>query len=209
MKEWSWNNGDGRRGREARCVVVDAVGNVHDFVGKDILGVVKVMGSDYEKAGKWSNHTYRCISPENVTPVIWRQDWNTGETFPQDTWEEAFMWLASIAPRAEFESFVSYVRKYFPKAASKFDNNAAALAEFEKFEKIDDVVISFGCPTNRQIREGWWDAPKTQDGVTVAPGSNGWSNPVVIEPAGAVVLSSVHTRGMHGGYYKIRVAIAV
>jgi hypothetical protein len=99
------------------------------------------------------------------------------------------------------------VRENYQKAAEKFDANAAALAEMSAIEDVKDVVVSFGNPTNRQIAEGWWDAPKSQNGVTVAPGKDGWGNPVVVEPEGAVVLSSVHTRGMHGGYYQIRVAL--
>lgn len=129
--KWQWNDGQGSRNRQARCFVVAPSGEVHRFTGQDIPGVVKVLGSDYEKRGKWSNSTYRCISPAGTVSLSWRQDWDTGETFPQDTWEEAFEWLAAQAPQAKFKSFETLVRQEFGKIATKFDENKAALKSFE------------------------------------------------------------------------------
>ena len=77
----------------------------------------------------------------------------------------------------------------------------------------ETVVISFGSPTNRAIREGYWSSPKSgqvSDGrkVVVEPGNGGdWSNPVVIEPEGTKVLSSRYSPGMHGGYYTVEVVV--
>jgi len=127
---WTWNNGQGSRGRQARCFVIAPDGNVYRFTGQDIPGIVKVLGRDYEKRGKWSNSTYRCISPAGVVSVSWMQDWDTGATFPQDTWEEAFEWLATQAPQANFESFESLVRQEFSETATKFDENKKAMLEF-------------------------------------------------------------------------------
>jgi len=129
--KWQWNDGQGSRNRQARCFVVAPDGEVHRFTGQDIPGVVRVLGSDYEKRGKWSNSTYRCVSPAGTISVSWMQDWGTGETFPQDTWEEAFEWLAAQSPQAKFESFEALVRQEFGKIAAKFDENRAALKSFE------------------------------------------------------------------------------
>lgn len=208
MKNWTWNNGQKSRGRQPRCIIVAPTGEVHRFTGADIAGVVKVLGSDYTKQGKWSNSTYRCISPDGAVEVSWYQDWDTGETFPQDTWSDAYSWLIERAPRADYDSFMAYVRENFPKVANKFDTNAVAIAEFENISDTTEITINFGNPTNRQIRDGWWDAPKSQDGVTIAPSEDtGWYNPVIVEPKNAVILSSVHRRGMHGGYYSVKVVL--
>jgi hypothetical protein len=128
--EWTWNDGRGNRGRCPRCFVVSPVGEVFRFTGQDIPDLVKVLGCDYEKCGKWSNSTYRCLSPSGATPISWRQDWDTGETFPQDSWEEAFEWIEEQAPQAQFDSFEGVVRAEFPTAAQKFDDNNAAKTAF-------------------------------------------------------------------------------
>ena len=127
--KWTWNDGMGSRSRHPRCLVVDANGDIFKFTGSDIPGVVKVLGSDYNKNGKWSNSTYRCVSPKGTISVSWKQDWDTGETFPQDSWEQAFEWLKAQAPQANRESFEKIVRKEWEKAAAKFDENAQALQE--------------------------------------------------------------------------------
>lgn len=127
--EWTWNDGMGHRSRSPRCLVVAPNGDIHRFTGSSIPGVVKVLGSDYVKNGKWSNSTYRCVSPIGTVPVSWEQDWDTGETFPQDSWDAAFAWLKSHAPHASRKAFEEIVRKEWEKAAAKFDENAKALQE--------------------------------------------------------------------------------
>lgn len=128
--KWKWNDGMGSRRRRARCFVVANNGDVHWFDGKDIPGVVKVLGEKYEANGKWSNTDYRCISPYGTVPVCWMQDWDTGETFTQDTWEEAFDHFIKKAPNANFESFEKVIREKLNKIAVKFDSNRAAIEEF-------------------------------------------------------------------------------
>ena len=127
--EWTWNDGMGSRSRYPRCLVVAPNGDIHNFTGSDIPGVVKVLGRDYHKNGKWSNSTFRCVSPKGTVTISWKQDWDTGETFPQDSWEAAFDWLKSHAPQASRKAFEEIVRKEWKKAAAKFDENAKALEE--------------------------------------------------------------------------------
>lgn len=128
--KWTWNDGQGRRGRQPRCFVVAPTGEVSRFEGRDIPGVVKVLGSDFTKNGKWSNSTFRCISPAGTVQVSWDQDWDTGETFPQDSWEAAYGWLVERAPHASRESFEAVVREKFSQAADKFDANRDAVSQF-------------------------------------------------------------------------------
>lgn len=127
--EWRWNDGMGSRSRYPRCMVIAPDGNVHWFAGSSIPGVVKVLGSDYEKNGKWSNSTYRCVSPAGTIIISWMQDFGTGRTFTQDTWEESFAWLQKQAPHANFTSFEAVVRANVPKHAARCDENDAAMRE--------------------------------------------------------------------------------
>ena len=113
-----------------RCLVVDPVGGIHKFTGVDVPGVVRVLGQDYQKNGKWSNSTYRCASPAGSVPIAWMQDWGTGETWPQDSYDAAFAWVAAKAPHADRASFEAYIRAAWPKYAAKWDESAAALASF-------------------------------------------------------------------------------
>src|SRR3989344_3705537 len=93
-----------------------------------------------------------------------------------------------------------------------------ALATETEGAATEVVVISFGSPTNRAIREGYWKKSKSSqssDGrrVTVEPGMGEygaeWGKPVVVEPERAKVLSSRHTPGMHNGYWTIEVAVPI
>jgi len=133
MKNWSWNDKLGHRSRCPRCVIITNKGDVVRFEGNDIKGIVKVLGSSFIKNGKWSNTTYRCISPDGTHVVSWKQDWENGETFPQDSWEDAFEWLKNQIEIEDviinFDSFKECVRTNWVKSAHKFDENAAAIEE--------------------------------------------------------------------------------
>lgn len=128
--EWSWNDGIGNRSRRPRCLVVAQNGDVHRFTGQSIPDVVKVLGSDYKKNGKWSNSTFRCISPPGTINISWRQDWETGETFTQDRWHEIKEWLLEDAPHAKFEQLKDIIMNDFPKVVERLNENEKAFAEF-------------------------------------------------------------------------------
>jgi hypothetical protein len=104
------------------------------------------------------------------------------------------------------------VRTHFRTTAERLDAVEAFAAKASE-AVTETVTVSFGGPTRRQIREGYWSLPKsakTSDGrtVTVAPGPDGrWAHPVVVEPEGARVVDSRHTPGMHGGYWTVEVAV--
>jgi hypothetical protein len=128
--EWSWNNGIGSRSRRPRCLVLAPNGDIHRFTGQSIAGVVKVLGSDYKKNGKWSNSTFRCISPPGTVTISWKQDWETGETFGQDYWREVEEWLLKYAKHADFEQLVTIIRDAWPKIATRLDENESATVAF-------------------------------------------------------------------------------
>jgi hypothetical protein len=120
------------RGRRPIAVLVTADGQPHRFTGASIPGVCHAVAVAYQKNGKWSNSTYELHHHDTTAFVSWFQDWDTGETWPQASWEEAYRFLAQKAPALKPELFAAFVRQHWPKAAEKFDGVAAAEAEFGK-----------------------------------------------------------------------------
>jgi len=127
---WEWNDGIGHRGREPLCLIVDPAGEPLWFEGKDVPGVVRVLGTSYEKNGKWSNTTYRCVSPPGTVPIAWKQDWETGKAFPQDSWEEVSEWAEGTAPHIRHKSLCREIRNKFPAVAERLDGNKKITEEF-------------------------------------------------------------------------------
>jgi hypothetical protein len=127
-----WNDGIMSRGRRPIAVLVTADGQPHRFTGTSIPGVCHAVHVGYEKKGKWSNSTYELLHHDTTAFVSWYEDWDTGEVWPQSSWEEAYRFLATKAPALKPELFAAFVRQHWPKAAEKFDAVAAAEAEFGK-----------------------------------------------------------------------------
>ena len=108
-------------------MVVAPDGAIHRFVGEPIDGLVHVLGRGLCQAGKWSSVTYRVVSPRGTVPIKWHQSFEEGLFWPQDFWGEAFEWILERAPHADQASFEALVRKEWPAAAKKFDENEAAV----------------------------------------------------------------------------------
>jgi hypothetical protein len=127
-----WNDGIMSRGRSPVAVLVTVDGQPHRFTGRSIPGVCHAVQTGYEKKGKWSNSDYEILHHDTTAFVSWFQDWDTGETWPQSSWEEAYRFLATKAPTLKPGLFDAFVRQHWPRAAEKFDAVAAAEAEFSK-----------------------------------------------------------------------------
>lgn len=132
----TWNNGQGSRDRQSRCVLVTPDGNVHQFTGASIPGVCHAVELDYRKNGKWSNSTYQIEHAETTAVVQWSDDWDTGRVFPQPSWEAGYFWLAERAPMLTREGFEAYIRAVsrpdsrYHDAAQRWDVAREAEAEF-------------------------------------------------------------------------------
>jgi len=217
--EIQWTNQIGARDREPWLLLVkgDAVVAFH---GEDIPGLVVVRGTDSEKNGKWSCTTFRLQLAGGVRHIAGRDGWETsrfveglastmGVKTP-DTWAEVAHAMGISVPAA-----MDFLRGWRPKAAAKLDEVEQSLAALDAAAGDADAVtitVSFGSPTNRAIREGFWDAPKSIPGTTgeirlISP-SRGWKegNIEIIGVSGTV-LSVRHSAGMHGGYYAVQVAV--
>lgn len=224
-QEMTWSNGRGSRGRMPWLLfVLQGEDKVLVFEEKNIPGVVAIRGSDYTKNGKWSHDTYRLVVADGVRAISGRSGWETG-LFAEgigdavgkptpDTWPAMAECLGVSVPAA-----MSFLRAWKPGAAQKIDQVEATLAALEEAEEeaaeendTQIVTVSFGSPSNRGAREGYWEMPKSIPGyeaeIRLIDPAEGWGekNITVVGIAGTV-LSVTHSAGYHGGYYAVRVAI--
>lgn len=136
MTETKWNNMQGNRDRKAWLLVVTSDA-VTAFVGAHIPGKVAVLGEDREKAGKWSNSTFRLKVADNVRLIAGHDGWETG-TFaeglasevgvkPPTNWAEMAAALGVPVDAAK-----AFLRAWRPKAAAKLDAAEAAVAGLGK-----------------------------------------------------------------------------
>lgn len=196
-------------------------GKVYPFKGEGIPGVVAIRGTSYRKNGKWSSTTYRLEVASGVRHICGKDGWETGRFAeglasvakggPIDLWVEMANALGVTVPAAQ-----EFLRVWRPRAAAVIDAAEAAIEELdEAVETVSDgtaeTSVSFGSPTNRVMRAGFWNWPVTVslNGETVGsvkPSEDkGWSSPLV---EGLVrVIESVHSPGYHGGSVSLRLAV--
>lgn len=215
-----WSDGIGSRGRWSFLLLIKG-DEIIAFSGETISGVVVVRGTDYTKNGKWSHTTYRLQLADGVRHIAGRSGWETGRFVEglgsavgcatPDTWADTAKALGVSVPSA-----MEFLRSWRPKAAKKLDEVEQSLAELEEVSKNETdseiVTVSFGSPSNRSIRDGYWESPKAIPGyeaeIRLTDPSGGW-NEGNIEVVGisGTVLSVKHGSGMHGGYYAVSVAV--
>lgn len=217
--ELHWNNGLGSRDRRAWLLFIKD-GTVLPFKGENIPGVCVVLGVECTRNGKWSSTTFRLEVAEDVRPLSGREGWETG-TFlegletatkirPIHLWVEIANALGVTIPKAQ-----DFLRSWRPKAAEKVDATEASLKELQdtqdlRGEDTAEVVLNFGSPTNRLMREGFWGwhvvvRVNGQIVGRVRPETDNWD---CLETEGSLsVVECVRTAGMHGGYVSLRLAV--
>lgn len=210
---YEYNDGLLPAGRLPRLYLAKG-GEVMKFTGSNIFGFCAIAKSKFEKNGKWSNNTYQIdLGPgvralHFVSPMhgVWGD--NLG------SWGEVAEKLGLPVDVAQ-----TIIRSEYKGTAERLDKlEEFALSVESQGATTETVVISFGSPTNRSIADGYWEKSKSSEAsdgriVTVEPGKNeygaDWSNPFVVVPEGAKVLSSHHKPGMHGGYWTIEVVVPI
>jgi hypothetical protein len=187
---------------------------VRKFEGNNIPGFCAIATQEYEQRGKWSNTTYTLELAPGVRALYFLSPLH-------GTWGDNLGSWGEVAEKLGLPVDVAQaiVRAEYARTAERLDKlEEFALAVEAEGKTTETVVISFGSPTNRAIKEGYWAAPKsgqTSDGQTVtvvpAEGRYGpdWNNPSVVEPEEAKVISSRHYPGMYGGYWTIEVAVPI
>lgn len=175
------------------------------FEGKSIPSVAVVLTAEYEKAGKWSNTTYRVELAKGVehyiflSPLhgIWGQEYIS--------WLEVANHLGigiNEAKRVVGEEYpVTYQR------LEDIEKISDTLPEDSDYEVI---TINFGSPTRREMSDGFWEKPKSLGDVTISlkdsDGGGGW-NIENIDVNKGKILDCTRTPGMHGGYVSVRVMV--
>lgn len=125
-----WSNRQGSRDRQAVAIIVTEDGAAVPFVGSAIPGVCAVAREGYTKNGKWSYTTFAVSHRPTTAFVSWSEDWDTGEVWPQTSWEAGFAWLAAKAPGLSMAGFDRAIRAHWPKTAGRWDAAAKAVDEF-------------------------------------------------------------------------------
>lgn len=193
------------------------------FTGQDIPGLCSVTWQSYIKNGKWSSTTYRFTLSDSARLITGHEGWGTG-TFleglqaelhpcpPIERWMDLANALGVSLPEAQ-----RFLRDYRPEEAARIDEVEAALASMMEAEDrldrdVEDITITFGAPTRRQMETGYWEAPVLvlldgQEVGRVTPGGepSGWLTPVA--QGRVAVLSATHTDGHHGGYISLRLQV--
>ena len=225
MEKFVWSDQLGPRSRKAWLLFVLGDGDeVLPFNGETIPGVVVVQDNIYEKEGKWSKTIFTLRVAEGVRPIAGRDGWDTGRfaegiatavgTAIPTTWPELSEALGVSVPSA-----MEFLRAWRPGAATRLDKVESELAELEEASAASSaedtamVTVSFGSPTNREIRDGYWESPKPIPGydgaeIRLLDPEAGWSegNLEVVGITGSV-LSVRHSAGTRGGYYAVTVAV--
>lgn len=208
--EVNYNDGRLPGGRRPRLYLARG-GQVLKFTGENIPGHCAITMAQYEQNGKWSNTTYRIELAPGVRALEFLSPMH-------GTWGDDCPSWGAVVERLglPIEAAQALVRAEYPSTAKRLDALEAFAAECEAADaQVETVIVSFGSPTNRQMEAGYWAAPKsavTADGrtVTVRPHpEKGWGEAEVLEPAGARVISSKHSPGMHGGCWSVEVAVPV
>ena len=213
---YKWSDRIGSRSRSAWLLLVTPDGKVREFTGVNIPGVVAVVGTDYEKAGKWSHTTYRLELAPGVRPIAGRDGWETGRFVeglrdavcfgrPVDRWVDVANALGVTVPEA-----MRFLREWRPKAAEALDavEEAIEAVDTAADDGAEIVSISFGGPTRRQREAGFWSWPVRvlldgQEVGRVAKDENGrWVASGRVE-----ILAKEHTSGHGGGYVSMRLAV--
>lgn len=230
MEYTFYSDRQGHRGRRPWAVVVGPGDSLVEFSESARVGV-KFIDSSHEQAGKWSHTTHRVILPPAARLVAGHMGWETNtwrEGLADATQHEVVTWLdAARALGVSVASVMAYARQYQKADAAHFDEADRKLAEADDAadaqglsETVEvEVVVSFGGPTNRAIREGFWEWPlviRDAQGQVVGHVRPDESecyhdnltryHPDPAIPA-VVVLDATHSAGYHGGYQSVRLCL--
>ncbi|MCX6737008.1 MAG: hypothetical protein NTW73_02930 [Candidatus Parcubacteria bacterium] len=193
------------------CLYLAKGGEVKKFKGENISDFCCIATEQYSKNGKWSSTTYQLELSPGVRPLYFLSPMHGTWGDDLKSWGEVVEKLSLPVDVAK-----AIIGTEFKTTANRLDKlEEFALATETEEVTTETVIISFGSPSNRAIREGYWEEPKssqTSNGqtVTVAPGVDAdWGNPSVVEPEGAKVISSRHVPGMHGGYWTVEVIVPI
>lgn len=167
MTSATFNDRDGSRGRQHRNFICHG-GVAVAFRGSSIPGC-RVMREQYEKNGKWSHSTWECELAEGFTPLVFSQDWETGEWFNSRTWAAALTERGYLldALGGDASAVERFIRTHCPRTAARLDMEAeqaggktpaalsaafAALAEAEQAKALAEAGAARDLEVAAQVR---------------------------------------------------------
>lgn len=187
------------------------------FSGKDIPGICVITKRDYEKCGIYSCNKFQIELASGVISLPKMQGWETGGileglNIERETWECVANSFGVSVPSVQ-----RFFREHFPKTANALDEtekNLSLLSESSP-EEIVYVTISWGNYSKRRWENGDWFNPKPIPGfpecfIELIDKSKGWGylDNIKITGINGVVISTVHSKGMGGGYFDIKVSVS-
>jgi hypothetical protein len=222
MKTETWKKQLGHRGRLPWAIVIHN-GIIYPFTGVDIPWVCTITGQTYEKKGRWSITTYHLALPNSARFIAGHEGWGTGlfleglqsalpDHPPVERWADLANALGVTLPEAQ-----KFLRGFRPEEAARLDLVEAAVASLVEAEDnldgdVEDLTLTFGAPTRRQMEAGYWEAPVVvllddEEVGRVTPGgsSMSWATPVT--QGRVTVLSATPSDGTHGGYVSLRLRV--
>jgi len=208
MTAYTFNDGRISVGRFPRLYL--AKGNESTkFTGSDLPGFCVITANKYTKNGKWSNTVYNLELAPGVRTLYFVSPMHGTWGDTMQSWGEVSENLGLLVEVAK-----SIIQEEFPRTAERLNRVEKFSIELEeKNITTETVVVSFGSPTNRAIKEGYWEQPKsgrtTDDQEVVVRPNPDWNNPEVVSPNGCKIINSKHTSGMHGGYWSIEVLVPI
>jgi hypothetical protein len=204
--EYQYNDGRRPGGRKPRLYLAKGA-QIAKFEGSNIAGFCAIAREKFTKNGNFSNTTFDLILAPGVRPLYFLSPLHGTWCDTLGSWAEVAQELGLPVEVAQ-----QIIREEYPPTASRLDEVEKFVASLGQDAEVEKVVVTFGSPTRRQSREGYWSQPKfgkTTDGrrVVVQPGPKGWGEAVAVEPEGARVVGCRHSPAMHGGIWSIEIMI--
>ena len=214
MRNITWNDKPLRRQRESWLLLVHD-DSVYPFEGKDITGICAVVSKEFHKDGRWSNTTYQLAIDDEARIISGHDDLNTGkfvDGLKKAVGYESYIYTwghLADALDVTVSSAMMFLRKWRPTAAENLDSIETAMDGIGVDIDPEIIRISFGGPTNRQIRDGYWTDPiifNDSTGTEIArltPDPTDHKTEWVLTGTDVVLLDFRHDPGYHGGYVTI------
>ena len=131
------------RDRQAHLLVGTPDGNLHEFIGRSIEGVLHAYRKDYTRNGKWSYSDWLITTSDDTFTWSFHECWNTGRVFPFQSWREAYLKAKQFLPLLKEESFHEFVRENYPETSARFDEAEEVLKQFGAYltpEQIEALI---------------------------------------------------------------------
>jgi len=199
-KHLTYNDGRRNGGRYPHLALIRD-GEMITFSGESINKLYVVIATNFVKSGQWSNTTYTIQLAGGVGHLVICPNLHNPLWPDICRWVEVQSKVVELSGQyVELDSVKEYFGEHGPKFSARINEREALLKDLPE---VEVQTFTFGAPTNRAIREGYWGSPKEHGGHTFHP-QDGWHNAT---SETARVLGVDNLPGHHGGYYRIHYVV--